>query len=155
MAMTAIQAYLDNPPPNYSQLTVQELSSMIRKGLKPIIFILNNKGYTIERYIHGKNRYANYLLVLYLFTPKIYSRKYNDVPNWKWTSLLETLNDSEKFETASYTVNDKTELSNLLEDATFAQANKIQVVEVMMEALDAPLSMKLQSERQDNAYGDK
>ena len=42
---------------NYSQLTVQELSPMIRKGLKPIIFILNNKGYTIERYIRGKDRY--------------------------------------------------------------------------------------------------
>jgi len=119
------------------QLTVQEISSMIRKGLKPIIFILNNKGYTIERYIHGKNR------------------KYNDVPNWKWTSLLETLNDSEKFETASYTVNDKSELSNLLDDATFAEANKIQVVEVIMEALDAPLSMKLQGEQQSNVYGDK
>jgi len=119
------------------QLTVQEISSMIRKGLKPIIFILNNKGYTIERYIHGKNR------------------KYNDVPNWKWTSLLETLNDSEKFETASYTVNDKSELSNLLDDATFAQANKIQVVEVIMEALDAPLSMKMQGEQQSNVYGDE
>jgi hypothetical protein len=29
---------------------------MIRKGLKPIIFLLNNSGYTIERYIHGKER---------------------------------------------------------------------------------------------------
>ena len=83
------------------------------------------------------------------------NRKYNDVPNWKWTSLLETLNDSEKFETASYTVNDKSELSNLLDDATFAEANKIQVVEVIMEALDAPLSMKLQGEQQSNVYGDK
>jgi len=102
---------------------------MIRKGLKPIIFILNNKGYTIERYIRGKNR------------------KYNDVSNWKYTSLLETLNDSEKFETASYTVNDKTELSNLLDDTSFAQANKIQVVEVIMEALDAPLALKGKARR--------
>ena len=68
---------------------------------------------------------------------------------------METLNDSEKFETASYTVNDKSELSNLLDDATFAEANKIQVVEVIMEALDAPLSMKLQGEQQSNVYGDK
>lgn len=55
---------------------------------------------------------------------------------------METLNDSEKFETASYTVNDKSELSNLLDDASFAQANKIQVVEVIMEALDAPLVLQ-------------
>jgi pyruvate decarboxylase len=121
------------------QLTVQELGPMIRKGLKPIIFVLNNKGYTIERYIHGKNR------------------KYNDVSNWKWTSLLETLNDSEKFETASYTVNDKTELSNLLDDATFAQANKIQVVEVIMETFDAPSMLQRQGELtgKGNAYGGK
>jgi pyruvate decarboxylase len=68
---------------------------------------------------------------------------------------LETLNDSEKFETASYTVNDKSELSSLLDDATFAQANKIQVVEVIMEALDAPLSMKKQSEQPNNVYDDE
>lgn len=86
---------------------------------------------------------------------KIVPRKYNDVSNWKYTSLLETLNDSEKFETASYTVNDKTELSNLLDDDSFAQANKIQVVEVIMPALDAPLCMKLQGEKQSDVYGSK
>ena len=29
---------------------------MIRTGVKPIIFLLNNSGYTIERFIHGKYR---------------------------------------------------------------------------------------------------
>jgi TPP-dependent 2-oxoacid decarboxylase len=38
------------------QLTVQELSVMLAHNLKPIIFLLNNSGYTIERYLHGKNR---------------------------------------------------------------------------------------------------
>ena len=46
------------------QLTVQELSAMLRSKLKPIIFVLNNSGYTIERYLHGKER------------------KYNDISNW-------------------------------------------------------------------------
>ncbi len=36
-----------------AQLTVQELGSMLRDGLKPVIFVLNNQGYTIERAIHG------------------------------------------------------------------------------------------------------
>ena len=31
------------------QLTALELGSMLRYGLKPIVIILNNKGYTIER----------------------------------------------------------------------------------------------------------
>lgn len=29
---------------------------MIRQHLKPIVFVLNNKGYTIERYVHGMER---------------------------------------------------------------------------------------------------
>jgi len=33
------------------QVTCQDLSTMIRYGLKPIIFLLNNDGYTIERVI--------------------------------------------------------------------------------------------------------
>ena len=37
---------------------------MMRWGLKPIVFVLNNSGYTIERYLHGK------------------TRKYNDISNW-------------------------------------------------------------------------
>lgn len=43
---------------------MQELSVMMRSGVKPIIFLLNNEGYTIERYLHGMNR------------------KYNDITNW-------------------------------------------------------------------------
>jgi pyruvate decarboxylase len=37
---------------------------MMRTGVKPIIFLLNNSGYTIERYLHGE------------------TRKYNDITNW-------------------------------------------------------------------------
>jgi pyruvate decarboxylase len=46
------------------QLTVQELSTAIRHGVAPIIFVLNNRGYTIERHLHGMER------------------RYNDVANW-------------------------------------------------------------------------
>ena len=37
---------------------------MMRTGVKPIIFLLNNSGYTIERYLHGEKR------------------KYNDISTW-------------------------------------------------------------------------
>jgi pyruvate decarboxylase len=46
------------------QLTVQELSTAMRHGLTPIVFVLNNKGYTIERHLHGMKR------------------RYNDIVNW-------------------------------------------------------------------------
>ena len=41
------------------QISVQELSTMIWKGLKPVIFVLNNAGYTVERFIHGPEKEYN------------------------------------------------------------------------------------------------
>lgn len=35
---------------------------MIRHGLTPILFVINNAGYTIEKFIHGKYRYVAKLL---------------------------------------------------------------------------------------------
>jgi pyruvate decarboxylase len=51
------------------QLTVQELSTAMRHGLTPILFVLNNNGYTIERLLHGKQRH------------------YNDIVNWYVSNL--------------------------------------------------------------------
>jgi len=118
------------------QLTVQELSVMLRHGLKPIIFVLNNSGYTIERFLHGKHR------------------KYNDISNWKWTALLGVLGDEDGTLSQSYTVKNKDELSALLEDATFARADKIQLIEVMMQKHDAPRALVQQAELsgKTNAY---
>ncbi|CRH30243.1 hypothetical protein BN1182_BQ_01760 [Pantoea ananatis] len=36
-----------------AQLTIQELGSMLRDQQHPLIFLLNNEGYTVERAIHG------------------------------------------------------------------------------------------------------
>lgn len=110
------------------QLTVQEVSTMIRHGLKPIIFVLNNEGYTIERCIHGKNR------------------KYNDIANWHWTGLLNFFGDDPSGKLSnSYTVRNKVELEKLLDDASFANTEKIQLVEVMMDKFDAPRALKVQT----------
>ena len=46
------------------QLTVQELSTMVTNKVTPTVFVLNNSGYTIERYIRGMHR------------------KYNNVASW-------------------------------------------------------------------------
>ncbi|TFK40584.1 pyruvate decarboxylase THI3 [Crucibulum laeve] len=121
------------------QLTVQELSPMIRKGLRPIIFVLNNKGYSIERYIHGKHR------------------KYNDISEWNWTSLLKVLGDLDGTLSRTYTVRTKKEVSDLLDNPTFANADKIQLVEVIMDALDAPRALEVQAELtgKGNAYAGK
>ncbi|KAF9073846.1 pyruvate decarboxylase [Rhodocollybia butyracea] len=107
------------------QLTVQELSTMLREGLKPIVFILNNSGYTIERAIRGENR------------------SYNDVANWGWTSLMKALGDVDQTRSRSYVVNTKAELDTLLNDELFALAEVMQVVEIgSMKMFDAPYALK-------------
>jgi indolepyruvate decarboxylase len=55
------------------QLTAQEVSTMLRHDLKPIIFVINNGGYTIERAICGKNG------------------RFNDVANWAYADLPKVL----------------------------------------------------------------
>ena len=52
-----------------AQFTAQELGSMLRDGLKPVIVLINNGGYTIERAIHGT------------------SQPYNDIASWNWLVL--------------------------------------------------------------------
>ncbi|KAI0345910.1 pyruvate decarboxylase [Trametopsis cervina] len=110
------------------QLTVQELSVMMRVGVKPIIFLLNNNGYTIERLLHGEKR------------------KYNDITNWNWTALLSAFGGIEGKTCQSYTVKNKPELSALLDNPDFAKADKIQLVEILMPTHDAPRALRVQAE---------
>ncbi|KAJ7209307.1 thiamine diphosphate-binding protein [Mycena pura] len=119
------------------QLTVQEFSSMLRHGLKPIIFVLNNGGYEIERCIRGRER------------------KYNDIMNWEWTRLLGALGDADGTRSKSCTVRTKGEMSALLDSPAFAEAGKMQLVEVVMQMHDAPRALKIQSEMGEkaNVYG--
>jgi indolepyruvate decarboxylase len=56
------------------QLTAQEISQFGRMGLKPIVFVLNNSGYLIER--------------LLCKDPEIY---YNDVAPWRYAELPHAL----------------------------------------------------------------
>jgi len=76
----------------------------------------------------------------------MFYRKYNDIMNWKWTSLLTVLGDLDGTLSQSYTVHNKAELSSLLDNEEFAKASKIQLVEVMMDKFDAPRALMAQAE---------
>lgn len=54
------------------QMSVQAVSTMIRYGLRPIIFLINNYGYTIEEEIHVGS--------------------YNDIKNWNYAELMNVFN---------------------------------------------------------------
>lgn len=64
----------------------------------------------------------------------------------KWTALLEAMGGTEGKTCQSYTVRTKSELSQLLDNEEFAKADKIQLVEMIMDVLDAPRALKLQAE---------
>ena len=57
------------------QLTGQEVSTMIRYELNPIIFVLNNGGYTIEVEIHDG--------------------PYNNIKNWDYAGIVDVFNAGE------------------------------------------------------------
>ena len=51
-----------------AQVTAQELSTVLRAGLSPVVVVVDNDGYTIERAIHGPEQ------------------PYNDIARWDWTA---------------------------------------------------------------------
>ncbi|HTY97150.1 MAG TPA: thiamine pyrophosphate-binding protein [Solirubrobacteraceae bacterium] len=55
-----------------AQMTVQELSTVVREGIAPLVVVVDNDGYTVERAIHGPDQ------------------PYNDIARWDWTSALST-----------------------------------------------------------------
>ncbi|KAF8527454.1 pyruvate decarboxylase [Hysterangium stoloniferum] len=106
------------------QLTVQEISTMIRQGLKPIIFVIGNKGYTIERILGDR-----------------LDRQYNDIADWNFGALLSVLGATEG-EARSYVARTKDEFSAILDDETFAKTDVIQLVEIIMDKYDAPAPLR-------------
>ncbi|KAF2106340.1 pyruvate decarboxylase [Lophiotrema nucula] len=105
------------------QMTAQEISTMLKLKLKPIIFVLNNEGYTIERWINGP------------------SESYNDVGDWNYAGLPHMFgagNDALK----TYKVETRAQLESLLADSSFGDAPCLQLVELRMPKEDAPLGVK-------------
>nr|AEH16574.1 phenylpyryvate decarboxylase isoform I [Brettanomyces bruxellensis] len=100
-----------------AQMTIQEFSNFNREGLNPLILLLNNEGYTVERAIKGP------------------TRGYNDIrPNWKWTQLFDTfgMNDYK-----CQRVDTPDELSKTLKE--FGSDNSCsRMIEIGLAKLDVP-----------------
>ncbi|PYH40418.1 alpha-keto acid decarboxylase family protein [Aspergillus saccharolyticus JOP 1030-1] len=108
------------------QLTVQELSTMIRNNLNPIIFVICNNGYTIERYIHG------------------WDESYNDIQPWDIKGLPTAFGAEDKY--TGYKVTTRDELKQLFANEEFNSAPHLQLVELHMPRDDAPAALKITAE---------
>lgn len=107
-----------------AQLTVQELSSMLRDGQRPLILLLNNEGYTVERAIHGPEQ------------------RYNDISLWNWTQLPQALNLDCQAE--CWKVSNAAQLDEAL--ARAARGDKLTLLEVMLPKMDIPPLLKAVTE---------
>jgi alpha-keto-acid decarboxylase len=99
-----------------AQLTVQELGTFSREGLSPVIVVVNNDGYTIERMIHGK------------------TAPYNDIVAWRWADIPTALGVTDHlfFRAENY---------GELDDAFVAAADqrgRMVLIEAVVPPLDIP-----------------
>ncbi|EOF5503036.1 alpha-keto acid decarboxylase family protein [Salmonella enterica] len=99
-----------------AQLTIQEMGSMLRDGQAPVILLLNNDGYTVERAIHGA------------------AQRYNDIASWNWTQIPPALNAAQQAE--CWRVKQAIQLAEVLE--RLARPQRLSFIEVMLPKADLP-----------------
>jgi len=92
------------------QMTAQEISTIIRNKCNPIIFVLNNHGYVIERMIHDG--------------------PYNDIQNWQYSKLPETFGGAEGFRAQT-----EDELEKAV-SAALVEKDKCVLIEVQLNPTD-------------------
>lgn len=102
------------------QMTVQEISQFYRYGLKPIIFVLNNHGYLIERMLSKKLDYC-----------------YNDIPEWQYHKLPEVLGCNNWITRKTTTCGDLDKIMRELDTAKVGA-----YIEIVTPELSAPPLMK-------------
>ncbi|ECR5387014.1 alpha-keto acid decarboxylase family protein [Salmonella enterica] len=95
-----------------AQLTIQEMGSMLRDGQAPVILLLNNDGYTVERAIHGA------------------AQRYNDIASWNWTQIPPAQ------QAECWRVTQAIQLAEVLE--RLARPQRLSFIEVMLPKADLP-----------------
>ena len=102
------------------QMTAQELSTILNLGLRPVIFLLNNRGYTIERFILGMHE------------------DYNDIADWKYSILPQVF--APDIETFTANVKTEDDLEKVLTEVE--NSNCACFIELRLDPEDAPEALK-------------
>ncbi|KAG0651248.1 Pyruvate decarboxylase [Hyphodiscus hymeniophilus] len=113
------------------QMTAQEIGSYIRFGFTPIIFVINNNGYSIERAINGP------------------TQRYNEVSMlWDHQKMLEFFGAREEtgIKSRSWKCETVESLEEVLEGGELGRGDVISVCEIVMEQYDYPWRLTKQVE---------
>ncbi|CAO2653085.1 Nn.00g024960.m01.CDS01 [Neocucurbitaria sp. VM-36] len=98
-------------------LTIQEIGTMIKAGIKPILFVINNDGYTVERLIWGARQ------------------PYNDIPPTNYAHLLPLYHHPSP-STSFHRATTKAELTALLAKPELQDPPHLQLVELVLDKMD-------------------
>lgn len=107
------------------QLTIQEMANFFKYDIKPIILVLNNKGYTIERVLSNDP-----------------NDSFNDITNWDYKKALELFSggldkaDGRGFQ--YFSARTSNELDKALLEAQNLQKEKLIYIEIFTEKNDVP-----------------
>lgn len=99
------------------QLTVQEIANMFKYNIKPIIMVLNNSGYTIERILSHDPM-----------------DEFNNITPWDYSKLPEVFGSD--FYSAK--VRSSNELKEVLQEAAKNQLDKLCYIELFTDMMDVP-----------------
>ncbi len=110
------------------QMTCMELSTGVRRGFNPIVVVLNNKGYSTERFIQ--------------------EGPFNDIHNWNYHRMPELLGAGWGFEV--FTEDDLEKAFH----AAFANQDSFSLLNVHLDKLDVSPALKRLAERLAKRVGD-
>jgi pyruvate decarboxylase len=110
---------------------MQEIGNMVKQNLSPLIFIVNNAGYTIERIIHGAHQ------------------SYNDIVPSAYQHMLPFFNMSPEQAAANFhRATTRAELDEILAldrvKDPVGYAKGPQVIEVIVDKMDVPWRLATQ-----------
>jgi indolepyruvate decarboxylase len=103
------------------QMTCNEMSTMVRHKFNPIVVVLNNKGYSTERFIQ--------------------EGPFNDIHNWQYHRMSELLGAGWGFE-----VHNEGDLEKAFK-AAFANQDSFSLINVHLDKLDVSPALKRLAER--------
>ena len=99
------------------QLTIQEMANFFEYDLKPVIFVLNNNGYTVERVLS-----------------KDPNDKFNNITNWNYPKLIEGFSNNKDY--FSKTVSTLESFIKTIDEIKKLKGKKLCYVEIMTDKKD-------------------
>lgn len=99
------------------QLTIQEMANFFEYNLKPVIFVLNNNGYTVERVLS-----------------KDPDDKFNNITNWNYPKLIEGFSNNKDY--FIKTVSTLEDFIETIDEIKKLKGKKLCYIEIMTDKKD-------------------